>query len=544
MTTPSFNTERKVDVLQTWRETVFSNVIRFIAYAGTATYFILISLVFNDLKPLFFINYTLAYLLVLVSAFVTRIPVVYRAYMVVLLVYFLGVFSAVERAAIGDGRVWFATAAIFSAVFLGRRAGLGFTILGTLTWGALGYIFIAGLLVKPDFDQFTMEIWLGTTITLFMAGISTVLSIGALLINLNTTIGESFALAKKSEEQSKELEAQRNTLQRRSDALEASAHISRKVAALSSESDILLQAPIMIMNDFHLSSAAFFMLGQDNVLRLASSEGWNEQAYPRHDYAVSLEADITGAAIIQGRALSNHTSEKGLRASLPDTRSFASIPLRGRSSNVTGALLLQSTEIDGLGDERLATLQMLVDQIAMLLENANLLAMKESALDAERRAYGDITGSAWSDFIGKQNYGGYLRDVTGLRTIPAKSFHPEETTPVSHQVPIKIRGAVVGYIDAHKPEHCAWTISEKELLKTLAGRLENALDSARLYDEIQERANREHIVSEASSHMRESLNVQAVLKAAAEELHKALGGVAETEIWIAPEDIKDDSAID
>lgn len=544
MTTPSFNTKKQVDVLQTWRETIFANIIRFIAYAGSATYFILIGLVFDELKPIFFIIYTLAYLLVLASAFATRIPVVYRAYTVVFLVYLLGIFSSVERTAMGDGRVWFAIAAIFSAVFLGRRAGLGFTILGTLTWGALGYMFIAGLLAKPDFDQFTTEIWLGTTITLFMAGISTVLSIGALLINLNITIGESFALAKKSEKQSKELEEQRNALQRRSDALEASARISRKVAALTSERDILVQAPIMVMRDFHLLSAAFFILGHDSVLRLASSEGWNEQAYPRHDYAVSLEDDITGASIIQSRALSNHTCEKGLRASLPNTRSFASIPMRGRSSNATGVLLLQSSEYDGFGDERLATLQMLADQIAMLMENANLLAAKESALEAERRAYGDITRSAWSDFVEEQNYGGYLRDATGLRTVPAKSFHAEETHPACHQVPIEIRGKIVGYIDAHKPEHRAWTVSEKELLKTLAGRLENALDSARLYDEIQERASREHIVSEASSRMRESLDVQAVLQAAAEELHKALGGVAETEIWIAPEDIEDDSAID
>ncbi len=546
MTTPSLliNTEKQVDALQKWREAIFLNVIRFIAYAATLAYFVLIGVVFEDLQPLFFVVYTLAYLLILVSAFVSRIPVVYRASTLVFLIYVLGVFSAIEKAAMGDGRIWFALSAIFAVVFLGRRVGLVLTFIVTLSWAILGYMFSTGFLAQPNFDQFSFDIWGGTTIALFVTGISAVLSIGALLRNLNTTISDSLALAKKSDEQSKELVEQHDVLQRRSNALEASARISRKVASLTTANDILMQAPIMVKNDFELLSVAFFLLGHDSMLRLTSCEGWNEQAYPKHDYALSLEDDIAGAAIIQNKALSNHTSEKGLQASLPDTRSFASIPLRGRSNNMKGVMLLQSLDFDGLGEERLAILQMLADQIAILIENADLLVARESALDAERRAYGDITGSAWSDFISERNYGGYRRDAAGLKIVPAKPFQSDNEKPSSHQVPIRIRGKVIGYIDAHKPETRAWTASEKDLLDTLAGRLEGALDSARLYDEIQERANREHLVSEASSRMRESLDVQTVLRAAAEELHRVLGDVAETEIWIAPEDIKDDSAID
>lgn len=544
MTTPSPSAFEQKNALQAWREAAFSSIIRFISYVGSATYIILIGFVLGEIKPIFFIAYTLAYLLVMVAAFATRIPTIYRAYMVVALLYLLGVFSSVEKAAIGDGRIWFVVAAIFTVVFLGQRTGLVFTVIGTLTWGLLGYLFNAGVLPKPGHDQFAANIWIGTTVTLLTAGLSTVLSIGALLKNLNKTIEESSALARTSDKQSKELEEQHNTLQRRSNALEASARISRKVAPLTSADDILLQAPIMIKNEYELLSAAFFTLGQDSLLRLVSCEGWNEQAHPKHAYSVALEDDIVGFSIINDQALSNTTSGKGLRASLPDTRSFAAIPMRGRSSNATGVLLLQSSEFDGLGSERLPILQMLADQITILMENADLLVAKESALEAERRAYGEITESAWNDFISKQHYGGYTRDESGLHLVSVKPSHAESESPRYHQVPIQIRDRVIGYIDAHKPENRAWTVSEKELLKTLAGRLENALDSARLYDEIQERATREHLVSAASSRMRETLNVQAVLQAAAEELHKALGSIAETEIWIAPEEINDNPAID
>lgn len=544
MKTDFVTPQNQGDALEIWRANVFSSVIRVIAYAGTFTYFILTGFLFDNLKPLFFVAYTSAYLLILVAAFASRIAVVYRAYTVVLLIYLLGIFSGIEKAAIGDARIWFVIAAIFAAVFLGRRAGIGFAVLGTITWAVLGVLFVQGYLEKPNFDQFTLNIWGGTTVTLLMAGLSTVLSIGALLVNLNKTIDEGFSLAETAKQQSKELEEQRNALEHRSIALESSVRISRKLAGLTTSENILLQAPIMIKNDFSLLSVAFFTFRDDSRLYLASSDGWNEQAHPKHDYVVALDDDITGAAVTQGEALSNSTSQKGLRATLPETRSFASVPMRGRSSNITGVLLLQSEDFEGLGSEQLAIFQMLADQIAILMENTDLLAEKESALEVERRAYGDITESAWSDFIQNQNYGGYLRNVDGLHSIPAKSYRPAEESAENHQVPIELRGRVIGYVDAHKSKNRSWTVSEKELLKTLSGRLENALDSARLYEEIQERAAREHLVSEASSHMRETLDVQSVLKAAAEELHKALGDVAETEIWLAPEDVENNPAID
>ena len=529
------------NALEVWRENVFSTVIRVIAYAGTFIYFILTGFLFEDLQPIFFIAYTSAYLLILLSAFATRIPTMYRAFAVVFLVYGLGVFSAVEKAAMGDARIWLVTAAIFASVFLGRRAGVGVAVIGTITWGVLGVLFTQGTLLKPTFDQFTMNIWGGTTVTLLMAGLSMVLSIGALLNNLNKVIDDSFALAKTADEQREKLEEQRNALERRSIALERSARISRKVASLTASENILLQAPIMIKNDFDLLSVAFFTLHDDGRLYLASCEGWNEQAHPKHDYVVSLDDDIIGAAVMRGEAVSNRNYEKGLQASLPETRSFASIPMRGRSSNITGALLIQSDDFDGMGTDRLATLQMLADQIAILMENADLLVAKESALEAERRAYGDITESAWADFMENRDFGGYLRNEDGLRSVSPKPYNEDQQNLQEvHQVPIRLRNRVIGYIDAQKHKNRAWTISERELLNTLASRLENALDSARLYEEIQERATRERLVGEVSSKMRESLDVQAVIKAAAEELHKALGDVAETEIWISPEDIEED----
>ncbi len=542
MKNTAMTSEHENNALQIWRANIFMSAIRVIAFAGTFTYFVLIGFLFDDLTPFFFAVYTSAYLLILISAFATRIPVVYRAYTIAVLIYILGVFSSYEKAAMGDGRIWFMTAAVFTAIFLGRRAGLAVTGISTLTWGIIGLLFNRGsITLATEYNQFSLGIWGGTTVTFLMVNLAILFAIGSLLVNLNKTIHEGVLLRQKAEEQKDELEERRKILEKRSEDLEKSAKISRKIATLSSAEKILIQAPIILKNEFGFIGVAFFKLDKNNQLRLESCEGWNEQAHPKHDYAISLEEDITGMAVIHERAISNKETTKGLHVSLPETRSFASIPMRGHSSNITGVLLLQSNQFDDLDTDQLKTLQLLADQIAILMENATLLDEKASVFEAERRAYGDIAGAAWTDFMQKQTYSGFLRDKDGVRSLAAQPYHANLENAGAYQTPIKLRGRVIGYISADKTNQRPWTVSEKELLNTLAERLENTLDSARLYEELQERAARERLVSEASSRMRESLDVATVMKTAVEELHRALGNVAETEIWINPKEIDQDS---
>ncbi|MBT7350176.1 hypothetical protein HN803_05290, partial [candidate division WWE3 bacterium] len=89
-----------------------------------------------------------------------------------------------------------------------------------------------------------------------------------------------------------------------------------------------------------------------------------------------------------------------------------------------------------------------------------------------------------------------------------------------------------------KSKNRAWTASERELLRILTARLETAIDGARLYQDAQERAERDRIIGETSTRLRESLDVEGVLKIAASELQKKLG-IAEAEVWLDAEYLQD-----
>ena len=61
------------------------------------------------------------------------------------------------------------------------------------------------------------------------------------------------------------------------------------------------------------------------------------------------------------------------------------------------------------------------------------------------------------------------------------------------------------------------------LLETLAEQLGMALEGARLYQDTQQRAAREQTVAEITSRMRESLDMETVLKTTADEIYQVLG---------------------
>jgi GAF domain-containing protein len=202
-----------------------------------------------------------------------------------------------------------------------------------------------------------------------------------------------------------------------------------------------------------------------------------------------------------------------------------------------GVIVLQSQNPQAFDINIMTTLQILGDQIATLLSNARLLAERELALQAEKRAYRDLTRADWADFTQTQKLKGYRQDSEGLKPLEThKAGQRRSKDTLMESIPITVRGELVGYIEAKKREDAVWTPRDKEVLETVANRLESALDTARLYQETQQRALYDRIVSDVSARMRETLDLETVLKTAAREIQQALN-LAEAEIRLgsAPE---------
>jgi GAF domain-containing protein len=91
-------------------------------------------------------------------------------------------------------------------------------------------------------------------------------------------------------------------------------------------------------------------------------------------------------------------------------------------------------------------------------------------------------------------------------------------------MPLRVRGQVIGVLDAHKPAGTGeWTKDEMALFQALVDQLGVALDSARLYQDAQRRAAEDRLVSEIASRLQATMDVDTVLQTAVREMGNALG---------------------
>ena len=90
-------------------------------------------------------------------------------------------------------------------------------------------------------------------------------------------------------------------------------------------------------------------------------------------------------------------------------------------------------------------------------------------------------------------------------------------------VPLLTGTQVTGFVSIYRTSAGAFSPVSIRLYETLVDQAAMALERARLLEEAQGRAARDRLISEATTRMRETLDVKAVLESAADELWEALG---------------------
>lgn len=90
-------------------------------------------------------------------------------------------------------------------------------------------------------------------------------------------------------------------------------------------------------------------------------------------------------------------------------------------------------------------------------------------------------------------------------------------------VPLVVNRQVVGVIGGLHPDGRAWTAEELSLIEDVTGQLAQTIESLRLFDDVQRRAAREQLSAQVTARIRESLDMETVLRTAVNEMRQALG---------------------
>ncbi|RLC90783.1 MAG: hypothetical protein DRI37_00400, partial [Chloroflexi bacterium] len=310
--------------------------------------------------------------------------------------------------------------------------------------------------------------------------------------------------------------------------LQLAADVARS-AAVTHELDELLDRAVNLIRDRSgLYHAGIFLVderGEYAVLKAATGEAGRtmlECGYQLEMDEISTVGRVTRTGqpriVLDVGADAVHF-ENSL---LPETRSEMTLPLQV-GGRVIGALDVQSREPAAFDEDDMVASQAVADQLAVFIENARLLQeMKQTMRDLEV-ASGRYTQESWAAVAQRSERPlGYRYSRAGIEPVAGLRQDSGSAASGALSVPITLRDQEIGLLNL-RAEGEAFSPETVSLVKEVAGRLALAMENARLLEDTRRRAQQEQLLRAATAHMHESLDMETVLKTAANEMYAALG---------------------
>lgn len=331
----------------------------------------------------------------------------------------------------------------------------------------------------------------------------------------------------------KQVEQRTADLNTKTGRLQAAAQVSREAASAQNVNTLLDQTVNLITEHFGFYHTGIFLIdaaGEYAVLRASSSEGGKRMLERGHRLEVGQQG-IVGAAAYQNRP--HVAMDVGQEAvffynpDLPFTRAEAAIPLTARGK-VVGVLDVQSTEPTAFAQDDTELLQTLADQIALTIQNAQLIEESQATLVELESALSESVKQSWRSKIGGQKRA-YRYSPTGLTAIKkdnkgrAAEASSADSDAAKINIPVTLRGQRIGNISLTRKGDTPWDDADQSLALEVANQVGLALENSRLLTDAQQRAFQEQQVNIISSQIQRSTDLETILQNTVRELGRTLG---------------------
>lgn len=323
------------------------------------------------------------------------------------------------------------------------------------------------------------------------------------------------------------------SLIRKSEHLRAASNIAQKTAEIQDLPMLLEMVASLVTDHFGFYHTGIYLInetGEEAALHAASSEGGRRMIERGHTIPVGRQG-IVGYVAAQKKpriALDVGTDAVFFNnPDLPMTRSELALPLLIRN-HVLGILDIQSDQPYAFNTEDIDVLQTLANQVAIAIENAQLLEESRAALTQLEVLTGVRTRESWVQKLhGKKQVFTYT--PLGLRA--EKLSKPNEKALA---VPLILRGQKIGTISIARKGDAEMNKSDQELIAEVASQAGLAIDNIRLLEDATQRAKQEQIVGKLATRFSESLDIDVLLRTATRELAQ-LPDVSEVSVFLGKE---------
>ena len=521
--------------IKAWREIFILSILRFASVTGI----VVIIGSFSTATPLDRFLF-IGFYLVVVAITVLPVPYALRAYVFLLILFAVGVNSIIAWGPWLDGSIFLLTSIAMASLILDNRID----VIGLI----LSIIFLIALAVLNQLGSFepiaeqspvTKGVdWIGYIAKYVASGIITVIAInqfkGAftrvsdqMQIAYEALKVEQVKLEDKVRERTEELETRMTQL--RNSATTA------RVVAEAREIGELMDTAVSLMSErfgyYHIGLYVLDEPGKSAYLQASASETGKSLI----GQILRLEADrrnpIT-SAVLNNRPIISSDSDTATTfvkdPNFPLTRSRMVLPLAVRSL-VIGFLDLHSDQTKAFSPEDAEILQTLADLTAISFDNVRLLDETRYLLKQLETNTSIQTQMTWSKLTTRHKPA-YQYTPAGVRPIFS---HDKRSSEEGLKIPIQLHGQAIGFIKLRrKGLVTTWSEREQVLVEKIAVQVGLALENSRLVDEAQKNALRNQMIANFSSSVRETLDIEAVIRTATTELRNVFD-LKEAEIVIS-----------
>lgn len=349
-------------------------------------------------------------------------------------------------------------------------------------------------------------------------------------------------LEKRVSNRTAELEVANQRNAKRARQFEAITQVGRATASSHELQRLLPHLTEVVSEQFGFYHTGLFLLDENReyaVLAAANSEAGKRMLQRGYKLRVG-QTGIVGIVAATGTA--RITLEVGTDADyfdnpdLPNTRSELAIPIH-TAGEVIGVLDVQSTEGNAFQPEDIEVLTTLADQVAIAIQNAKGYEIMGELLQQAEKQSGAYVRESWQVLQSQQTRVGYRVEGSAIRPLSKQISSPQIEQAIRERqtvaengkssalaIPIRLRDEVIGVINICMPDKHEWDPDEQDIAEAVAERLSIAIETSLLIETTQRRAEIERVTSEISGKISSTTQFEAILRTAAEELSRALGG--------------------
>ncbi len=308
--------------------------------------------------------------------------------------------------------------------------------------------------------------------------------------------------------------------------LTLSMQVGQRAAAIREENKLLPTITEFIRNQFNLYYVQVYYvddLQQNLVLRQGTGNVGKELLARRHHLPIG-EGSIVGQVAATGESIVVSNTELSdihkPNPLLPATRSELAVPLMVEEK-VIGVLDMQGSQAHTFMQDNVTVFEAMATQLAIAIDSARQWSAAQAAqLQAERTLHRQ-TREAWSEVLEGEHQQrlGFSYNLSGIT--PLHEQTPASVAAPTVSVPLLVQEQQLGSLSLTLTEG-QQPADARIILQAVAQQLSQKIENLRLFDNTQRHAWRDKMVSETTTSVWSTTDVESVMKVTVAELGETL----------------------